>query len=282
MASLSKLKTRFAQIKNTEKITKAMELISNAKIPKMRREFLQVSQYFTNLNEIFLSIIKKTSSVDVFDLDSTKPKVFIVITSDLGLCGAYNVNVIKKLKSLINKQDRIIVIGKKGSSYLQKFKDQIDLEFNVVDRADRLEIIFKVKEQIQNYLENKQVSGIEIIYTQFINTLTFNAVNFTMLPIDKNIEQQKLQIEANSKLEVEFEPNAEVVLKNLIPIYFGAALNNFLFESKISEIASRRIAMENASDNANEIIDKLSIELNRTRQASITQEITEIIGSILK
>lgn len=282
MASLSKLKTRFAQIKNTEKITKAMELISNAKIPKMRREFQQVSQYFTNLNEIFLSIIKKTSSVDVFDLDSTKPKVFIVITSDLGLCGAYNVNVIKKLKSLINKQDRIIVIGKKGSSYLQKFKDQIDLEFNVVDRADRLEIIFKVKEQIQNYLENKQVSGIEIIYTQFINTLTFNAVNFTMLPIDKNIEQQKLQIEANSKLEVEFEPNAEVVLKNLIPIYFGAALNNFLFESKISEIASRRIAMENASDNANEIIDKLSIELNRTRQASITQEITEIIGSILK
>lgn len=86
----------------------------------------------------------------------------------------------------------------------------------------------------------------------------------------------------NSKLEIEFEPSPESVLKNLIPIYFGAALNNFLFESKISEIASRRIAMENASDNANEIIDKLSIELNRTRQASITQEITEIVGSILK
>lgn len=282
MVALSKLKSRFLQIKNTEKITKAMELISNAKIPKLRREFVQVSQYFTNLNEIFLSIIKKTTSINVFDLDTTKPKVFIVITSDLGLCGAYNVNVVKKLKSLIKEEDRIIVIGKKGISYLSKFKNQIDLEFDVVDRADRLEIIFKVKEQIEKYLENKQISGIEIIYTQFINTLTFNAINFTLLPIDKNIEQQKLEFKQNSKLEIEFEPSPESVLKNLIPIYFGAALNNFLFESKISEIASRRIAMENASDNANEIIDKLSIELNRTRQASITQEITEIVGSILK
>ncbi|AEC45738.1 ATP synthase F1 subunit gamma [Mesomycoplasma hyorhinis] len=282
MVALSKLKSRFLQIKNTEKITKAMELISNAKIPKLRREFVQVSQYFTNLNEIFLSIIKKTTSINVFDLDTTKPRVFIVITSDLGLCGAYNVNVVKKLKSLIKEEDRIIVIGKKGISYLSKFKNQIDLEFDVVDRADRLEIIFKVKEQIEKYLENKQISGIEIIYTQFINTLTFNAINFTLLPIDKNIEQQKLEFKQNSKLEIEFEPSPESVLKNLIPIYFGAALNNFLFESKISEIASRRIAMENASDNANEIIDKLSIELNRTRQASITQEITEIVGSILK
>ncbi|WP_215772392.1 ATP synthase F1 subunit gamma [Mesomycoplasma hyorhinis] len=282
MVALSKLKSRFLQIKNTEKITKAMELISNAKIPKLRREFVQVSQYFTNLNEIFLSIIKKTTSINVFDLDTTKPRVFIVITSDLGLCGAYNVNVVKKLKSLIKEEDRIIVIGKKGISYLSKFKNQIDLEFDVVDRADCLEIIFKVKEQIEKYLENKQISGIEIIYTQFINTLTFNAINFTLLPIDKNIEQQKLEFKQNSKLEIEFEPSPESVLKNLIPIYFGAALNNFLFESKISEIASRRIAMENASDNANEIIDKLSIELNRTRQASITQEITEIVGSILK
>ncbi|QEA01595.1 ATP synthase F1 subunit gamma [Mesomycoplasma hyorhinis] len=282
MVALSKLKSRFLQIKNTEKITKAMELISNAKIPKLRREFVQVSQYFTNLNEIFLSIIKKTTSINVFDLDTAKPRVFIVITSDLGLCGAYNVNVVKKLKSLIKEEDRIIVIGKKGISYLSKFKNQIDLEFDVVDRADRLEIIFKVKEQIEKYLENKQISGIEIIYTQFINTLTFNAINFTLLPIDKNIEQQKLEFKQNSKLEIEFEPSPESVLKNLIPIYFGAALNNFLFESKISEIASRRIAMENASDNANEIIDKLSIELNRTRQASITQEITEIVGSILK
>lgn len=282
MVALSKLKSRFLQIKNTEKITKAMELISNAKIPKLRREFVQVSQYFTNLNKIFLSIIKKTTSINVFDLDTTKPRVFIVITSDLGLCGAYNVNVVKKLKSLIKEEDRIIVIGKKGISYLSKFKNQIDLEFDVVDRADRLEIIFKVKEQIEKYLENKQISGIEIIYTQFINTLTFNAINFTLLPIDKNIEQQKLEFKQNSKLEIEFEPSPESVLKNLIPIYFGAALNNFLFESKISEIASRRIAMENASDNANEIIDKLSIELNRTRQASITQEITEIVGSILK
>ncbi|MXR09593.1 ATP synthase F1 subunit gamma [Mycoplasma hyorhinis] len=282
MVALSKLKSRFLQIKNTEKISKAMELISNAKIPKLRREFVQVSQYFTNLNEIFLSIIKKTTSINVFDLDTTKPRVFIVITSDLGLCGAYNVNVVKKLKSLIKEEDRIIVIGKKGISYLSKFKNQIDLEFDVVDRADRLEIIFKVKEQIEKYLENKQISGIEIIYTQFINTLTFNAINFTLLPIDKNIEQQKLEFKQNSKLEIEFEPSPESVLKNLIPIYFGAALNNFLFESKISEIASRRIAMENASDNANEIIDKLSIELNRTRQASITQEITEIVGSILK
>ncbi|WP_340640997.1 ATP synthase F1 subunit gamma [Mesomycoplasma hyorhinis] len=282
MVALSKLKSRFLQIKNTEKITKAMELISNAKIPKLRREFVQVSQYFTNLNEIFLSIIKKTTSINVFDLDTTKPRVFIVITSDLGLCGAYNVNVVKKLKSLIKEEDHIIVIGKKGIIYLSKFKNQIDLEFDVVDRADRLEIIFKVKEQIEKYLENKQISGIEIIYTQFINTLTFNAINFTLLPIDKNIEQQKLEFKQNSKLEIEFEPSPESVLKNLIPIYFGAALNNFLFESKISEIASRRIAMENASDNANEIIDKLSIELNRTRQASITQEITEIVGSILK
>ncbi|WP_215743127.1 ATP synthase F1 subunit gamma [Mesomycoplasma hyorhinis] len=282
MVALSKLKSRFLQIKNTEKITKAMELISNAKIPKLRREFVQVSQYFTNLNEIFLSIIKKTTSINVFDLDTTKPRVFIVITSDLGLCGAYNVNVVKKLKSLIKEEDRIIVIGKKGISYLSKFKNQIDFEFDVVDRVDRLEIIFKVKEQIEKYLENKQISGIEIIYTQFINTLTFNAINFTLLPIDKNIEQQKLEFKQNSKLEIEFEPSPESVLKNLIPIYFGAALNNFLFESKISEIASRRIAMENASDNANEIIDKLSIELNRTRQASITQEITEIVGSILK
>ncbi|AKF41159.1 F0F1 ATP synthase subunit gamma [Mycoplasmopsis canis UFG4] len=279
MPNLNGLKNRIQVISNTEKITNAMELVSTSKLRRLRNEFLNIQSYQNTLSNIFddlMNNIEINKFHSIFPKNNSKSKLFIVITSDLGLCGSYNHNLFKLLNETITKEDKIIIVGSKGVGLVKtsKLKEQVIKSIsNIGDKLSYDISSSLIKTALDLYLDNK-ISEINLIYTEFINNLTQEAVSKKIFPfeIKKNKEAKK-----NNQV-LEFEPDAETVLLNSVPLFLTSTLYSLSFSSKISEMASRRNAMENATNNASELIKELKLEFNRERQGIITQEITEIVS----
>jgi F-type H+-transporting ATPase subunit gamma len=273
--SLQQTKTRIKSVASTKKITKAMELVATSKLRKAKDLNLQITPY---KNEVFEIISYCANNVDdkdykYFNEKESEKTLYIVVTSTLGLCGGYNIAVEKYASSLLNKNDDLIVIGSKGINY---FKDKV----NIIQRYHELpgmdlkeNISSRIAYKILKEFDASSYKCVKMVYTKFINSLTFEPMCVQLLPISELVEVPKI-----SK-ELLLEPSAEEVLDNLIPFYLTTSIKTLIFESMLSEQASRRTAMENATDNASELEEKLLLEFNKSRQASITQEITEISGA---
>lgn len=279
MPNLNSLKNRINVVSNTEKITNAMELVSTSKLRRLRNEYLSIVSYQDSLSEIFDNLmqnIEVSKFNSIFPKNSAKSKLFIVITSDLGLCGSYNHNIFKLLESKIEQEDKIIVIGTKGIGQIRasKFKDQIIKSYsNIGDKLSYDLSSTIIKTALNLYLENK-ICEFNLIYTEFINNLTQEPICNKIFPFEikpKNNKRKASQI-------LEFDPDAETILLNSVPLFLTSTLYSLSFSSKISEMASRRNAMENATNNASDLIKELKLEFNRERQGIITQEITEIVS----
>ena len=273
--SLQQTKTRIKSVASTKKITKAMELVATSKLRKAKDLNLQITPY---KNEVFEIISYCANNVDdkdykYFNEKDSEKTLYIVVTSTLGLCGGYNIAVEKYASSLLNKNDDLIVIGSKGINY---FKDKVNIiqRYNELPGMDLKEnISSRIAYKILKEFDASAYKCVKMVYTKFINSLTFEPMCVQLLPISELVEVPKI-----SK-ELLLEPSAEEVLDNLIPFYLTTSIKTLIFESMLSEQASRRTAMENASDNASELEEKLLLEFNKSRQASITQEITEISGA---
>ena len=273
--SLQQTKTRIKSVASTKKITKAMELVATSKLRKAKDLNLQITPY---KNEVFEIISYCANNVDdkdykYFNEKDSEKTLYIVVTSTLGLCGGYNIAVEKYASSLLNKNDDLIVIGSKGINY---FKDKVNIiqRYNELPGMDLKEnISSRIAYKILKEFDVSAYKCVKMVYTKFINSLTFEPMCVQLLPISELVEVPKI-----SK-ELLLEPSAEEVLDNLIPFYLTTSIKTLIFESMLSEQASRRTAMENATDNASELEEKLLLEFNKSRQASITQEITEISGA---
>ena len=273
--SLQQTKTRIKSVASTKKITKAMELVATSKLRKAKDLNLQITPY---KNEVFEIISYCANNVDdkdykYFNEKDSEKTLYIVVTSTLGLCGGYNIAVEKYASSLLNKNDDLIVIGSKGINY---FKDKVNIiqRYNELPGMDLKEnISSRIAYKILKEFDASAYKCVNMVYTKFINSLTFEPMCVQLLPISELVEVPKI-----SK-ELLLEPSAEEVLDNLIPFYLTTSIKTLIFESMLSEQASRRTAMENATDNASELEEKLLLEFNKSRQASITQEITEISGA---
>lgn len=273
--SLQQTKTRIKSVASTKKITKAMELVATSKLRKAKDLNLQITPY---KNEVFEIISYCANNIDdkdykYFNEKKSEKTLYILVTSTLGLCGGYNIAVEKYASSLLNKNDDLIVIGSKGINY---FKDKV----NIIQRYHELpgmdlkeNISSRIAYKILKEFDASSYKCVKMVYTKFINSLTFEPMCVQLLPISELVEVPKI-----SK-ELLLEPSAEEVLDNLIPFYLTTSIKTLIFESMLSEQASRRTAMENATDNASELEEKLLLEFNKSRQASITQEITEISGA---
>ncbi len=270
MTSLQEIKNRINSIKTTKKITKAMKLIASAKLKSSRKNLEAFNEYANSIEKIFNEV--NTYYLNEKEKIFSNKTLFIVITSDIGLCGSYNTNVINLLLKNLNINDKIIIFGNKGISNLKNRKINTTLDIpNIGDVVDYEKVLLTTKKALILYNENK-VGRIKIIYTKFINSINFNPYVKKLLPIEnveKNIKDDSL---------FEFEPNPKVILKNMIPLYLSSSINKFLIESKVSEMASRRMAMENSTENAKELIEQLNLAYNRVRQSKITQEIIEIVA----
>lgn len=264
------IKNRIRSINATKKITSAMELLANVKLQKHRNLMSKNSEYALVLKNTLGNIVASNPDIEnkfIVKRTSDRHLVF-VFSSDLGLCGGYNSNMMKTLESI--RADEIILVGTHQYSWL------VNRGYNVInDMVSSDSINFNDLKRLANvaiekYLNN-EIGHIEVVYTKFINTVSFNSEVVELLPLaDNNIKP--------SNVETLFEPDCDTILNDLVPMMVHNLLYSLLLETKTSEQASRRLAMENATDNATELNDKLVLAYNQARQSAITQEITEIIG----
>ena len=279
MASgLQATKRRINSVDSTKKITKAMKLVATAKLKTWKNKLQGNNVYASSLHSLMNVLLKSISQDDkelVFGKSESNSTLFIIITSTLGLCGGYNYNLYKEVVPYINKdKDQVLVIGTKGLSYFKRNGYNVDSKFvNALQDYD-YNLVRKMNNHIMSKLKLNEIGNIKIAYTAFKNSITFIPKIEEIYPISE-IEGEEI---SRKELDMLIEPTPIVVLENLVPLYIESLINSRLIESSVSEQASRSNAMESATDNAEEIINKLQIQYNKARQQAITQEITEIVG----
>lgn len=268
------IQARIKSVDSTKKITKAMQLVASSKLTKQKQIMEQNREYASALEELLMMVLRSAKKNSIYlNSDKTKPSYVFVIASDMGLCGGYNANIFKKIQSDLKAEDQIVMIGSRGLAWIK------NRNYTVVDQLCDLNedsmypaLSSKMEEALHLY-EKQDISSIKILYTHYKNTLTFVPTLQTILPVSKPLKEE-------NKLEPEmiFEPGKQEMLADMIPMAMKSVLFSKFLESKTSEQASRRMAMESATDNANELQDALELAFNQARQAAITQEITEIVG----
>ncbi|ATZ17723.1 ATP synthase F1 subunit gamma [Mesoplasma melaleucae] len=275
MANLSNLKTEILNTRDIGKITNAMQLVASAKLRRIGKKVTETQEYVFEVYSIFNEIIKH-SSESIYLKNSTndiKKTLWVVVNSNLGLCGGYNTNVNKLVISNFKKEDQIYAIGSKAVSAYNSKKLKIKNECASVDIDFTLEQAKQIGNELLSYYSSGEFDEIQIVYTKFINNVTFEPTILRVFPIIKDDTQ-----EITSSSYYSFEPSAEEVLNNAVTLYLSTIIFGTIVESQVSEQASRRLAMENATNNGKELEYNLSIKYNRERQASITQEISEIVS----
>lgn len=274
------LRTRIKSVQSTRKITKAMEMIANAKLVRSRSKMEANREYAQKLQDTVDEIVMNNPDAEsqyVVKTDNLH-KVTIVFASDLGLCGGYNANVMKMANEVLDIEDPIYVIG---TSLYSQFKEKgYHVMNDEIISSDKLTFseLKEVMESCINMYQDGKAGTVQILYTKFVNTMTFTPDIDVLLPCVL-VKKEKVK-EKSNKLPVEtlFEPDASSILDSLIPMMVtNVAYSNWM-ESTTSEQGSRRVAMKTASDNADDLSSSLQLEYNKARQAAITQEITEIVG----
>lgn len=282
MASTQQLKQRITSVKNTTQITKAMELVAASKMRRAQENAVK-SRAYRNMGLQILSRIRELTDVTKHPLYVTreiKTRLIILITSDRGLAGAYNSNLLRQFaKVMLEDRDagvktEVIVIGKKGSKFVTRFKDieVVAAYHNFADDPTPNQIRPILNTIVERY-RKAQVDAVEVLFTDYKSSLNQLVTKDCLLPA----AYKTVNIPAGLK-EAEFEPNVEAVLENVTERLIEAALSQAFLESLASEHSMRMMAMKSATDNANDLTEDLTLEYNTARQAAITQELAEITG----
>lgn len=276
---MQEIKRRIRSVESTKKITKAMELVATSKLRKTRNQLEQSKPYYTNVAQTVAEILANckgnNDSIYLVENKDIEKEVFIVIASSLGLCGGYNANIFKEIKGAIKPGDYVYSIGSKATSYLLKNHQGVtDHKFDDLNTTFDFKDVTKLVAELTKMYREKEISKIKIVYTEFVNNLTFRPRIVTLLPVDPS-DFDHIEISKKSTL---FEPSPEEVLDSLIPMYLQAVIYGYIIESATSENAARRTSMENANDNADELTEQLLLKYNQARQTAITNEISEIVA----
>ncbi|WP_440908965.1 F0F1 ATP synthase subunit gamma [Candidatus Pelagibacter sp.] len=286
MASLDDLKKRIASVKSTQKITKAMKMVAAAKLRRAQESAEKGRPYSEKMNNVILNLSSGISDKEnaprlLAGTGNDKVHLCVVMTSDRGLCGGFNTNIIKKAKAYFSKiseqgkELKIITVGSKGNDQLKRaFGDKIieNISFKNSKNVNYFDAD-KVGKIIIEKFEKEEFDVCTIFYNQFKNVITQipQAQQIIPLEAEKNDQDQ----EGGS---YEFEPDEDEILSNLLPKNISTQIFKAMLENSASEQGSRMSAMDNATRNAGEMVDKLTIEYNRSRQAAITKELIEIIS----
>ena len=286
MASLDDLKKRIASVKSTQKITKAMKMVAAAKLRRAQESAEKGRPYSEKMNNIILNLSSGISDKEnapklLSGSGNDKVHLCVVMTSDRGLCGGFNSNIIKKAKSYFaklveeGKDLKIITVGSKGNDQLKRvYGDKIiaNISFKESKHANYFDAE-KVGRMVIEKFEAEEFDVCTIFYNQFKNVITQIPQAQQIIPL--NVENSE---EDKSEDSYEFEPDEDEILSNLLPKNISTQIFKAMLENSASEQGSRMSAMDNATRNAGEMVDKLTIEYNRSRQAAITKELIEIIS----
>ena len=272
-AGLIEIKRRMKSVESTRKITKAMGLVATSKLRKARKELIANEQYNNLCKEVISEVV--SSMPEDFDSIYYKSfdgdKLYIVLTSDTGLCAGYNNTVAIYLNNLVQKSGgaKVVVVGSKGISYLSRYKISTYAEYVDLPDMPATKDINRIYNDAIYLYEKGDVSEVNIVYTEFISPVKQEVKSVKILPIEKKASREGQYI---------IEPNEEAVFKNAIDMYLKSQLKTCMLNAKASEHSARMTAMDGATENANDILQSLNIKFNRIRQGIITQEISEIVG----
>ena len=286
MASLDDLKKRIASVKSTQKITKAMKMVAAAKLRRAQESAEKGRPYSEKMNNIILNLSSGISDKEnapklLSGSGNDKVHLCVVMTSDRGLCGGFNSNIIKKAKGYFakllkdGKDLKIITVGSKGNDQLKRaYGDKIiaNISFKDSKHANYFDAD-KVGKMVIEKFGAEEFDVCTIFYNQFKNVITQIPQAQQIIPL--NVENSE---EDKSEDSYEFEPDEDEILSNLLPKNISTQIFKAMLENSASEQGSRMSAMDNATRNAGEMVDKLTIEYNRSRQAAITKELIEIIS----
>ena len=278
MASMRDIQRRRNSIASTQQITKAMKLVSTVKLQRTREKAEECKPYFNHMYATVTSMLARTGIVEHPYLKSGKSgkKGVIVISSNRGLAGGYNSNIVKMLTQgeLEGKELLIYNIGRKGHEALERKGYEIAEDYSEVINSPLYSDAVEISQRVLKDFEEEKIGEIYLVYTSFKNTVVHEPKLIKLLPVD--IEDMPKQEEDNVLMN--YEPNQEEALNLIIPKYVTSLLYGALVEAVASENGARMQAMDSATSNAEDMISDLSLKYNRARQGSITQELTEIIA----
>lgn len=280
MASLRDIQTRINSTKKTSQITKAMEMVSASKLNKAEQNAKAFVPYMEKIQEVVASIAMGSSSAKhpMLSHREVKKVGYIAITSDRGLCGAYNSNVLRAVSNAIKERHHseseyaIIAIGRMGRDFFKKRNIPVALEITGLSSQPTFADIKNIANQTVNLFADGTFDELHLYYNHFVSAIQHEVTEKKLLPLTDIAPSSK------NHASYEFEPSQEEILEVLLPQYAESLIYGALLDGKASEYAAQMTAMKNATDNAKELIGDLTLHYNRARQAAITQEITEIVG----
>ena len=277
MANLKEIRNRISSVSSTMQITSAMKMVSAAKLKKAQDAITAMRPYSDKLTQILVNL---SSSVDFENVylspRKVKNKLIVCITSNRGLCGAFNSNVIKKCTEIANSSDQNVsffCVGKKGGDILSKTHNVIQSNNAVFDDLI-FENISTIADKVMSMFLNKEYDSVQIVYNKFKNAATQIVIQEQYLPIENNNSED----DQKASSDYIFEPTQIEIISELIPKSLKTQLYKSVRDSYASEHGARMTAMHKATDNATELRDQLKLTYNKARQAAITNEILEIVG----
>ena len=288
MPNLKELKNRISSVKSTRKITSAMKMVAASKLRRAQELAESSRVYADSLSFILSSLAGNTkNSSDLPEIltgrENSKISLLIINSSDRGLCGGFNSNLFRNAKKWISDQQgqgksvKIMTVGKKASSFYKKTDLDIVASFEDLNSNDRqLQVSEEIKNKIMELFENNEIDEVSILFNKFVSAISQEPKYQSLIPLS-NDETSEDESESNNAI-FEFEPDKNELLEYLVPRNFLTQIYRSVLESSASEHAARMTSMDNATRNAGDMIDRLTLTYNRTRQAFITKELIEIIS----
>ncbi|MBS1495933.1 MAG: ATP synthase F1 subunit gamma [Bacteroidetes bacterium] len=283
--ALKEVRNRIKSVQSTQQITKAMKMVSAAKLRRAQDAITQMRPYAQKLQEMLSNIISNTEGNVKMALAAERPvekALIIIVTSDRGLCGGYNSNLIKLAKQTIQEKYasqnakgnvQVLPIGKKGYEHFSKNGFKVVDNFWDIFTGLSFDKVQAAAKYAMDAFASKEIDAVEVIYSEFKNAATQQFIAEQFLPVPKVAE-----VKGQAKADFIFEPNQDVLVAELMPKILNTQLYKAVLDANASEHGARMTAMDKASDNANELLKSLKISYNRARQAAITTELTEIVS----
>jgi F-type H+-transporting ATPase subunit gamma len=290
MASVADYKRRIRSVRNTRKITRAMELTAAAKLRRAQQRIEAMRPYADTMRELIAGVGRAASSVRGLPLlqqrDEVTTVALVPLTGDRGLAGAFNAQILRRAFALDRelrgegKQVRWVAVGTKGRSTLNFRRIELDGEYTGFTDRPAYSDAQAIAHRVTELYTSGEVDRVVLVYNRFVSALTQQVVEQEVLPISQDILETDEEERRDDALRGDFifEPEPEEILARLLPVYLETQVFRALLESTASEQGARMTAMRNASKNAGELIDRLTLQMNRARQAEITQEILEVVG----
>ena len=278
-------------VRDTQQITKAMKMVSAAKLRRAQDAIIQVRPYANKLGQILRNLLENVEgeySLDLTEEREVKNVLIVVVTSDRGLCGSFNSNLIKMAGRLLNEKYakqheagtvKLLPIGKRGYEYFKRRNVPMNSDFYQLFNELNFDNTSKIAQYLIDSFTSKEFDVVEVVYSKFKNAATQIYTNEEFLPV-KKVEEVQQQESSEKKIAADyiFEPSKEAIIKELFPRILRTEFHRSILDTNASEHGARMTAMDKASDNCNELIGELRISYNRARQEAITKELSEIVG----